>query len=130
MIPLSREKVLIKCTKCGRMNFVRKDYLKRLTHAYWCKYCKPHWKPKSLEDRIRLSLAHRKYNLDESFFTRIDNEEKAYWLGFFAGDGAITDENRLRLKLATKDKAHLKKFKEIVKWNGKDYFHKNTNALE
>lgn len=128
MIPPSRQKIPIKCTKCGKINFARRDYLKALTHPYWCKYCKPHWRPKTFEDRIRLSRAHRKYNLDETFFEKIDTEEKAYWLGFFAGDGAITDENTIRLSL--KDKEHVKKFKEAVKWTGKDYFHKDTNALE
>lgn len=129
MTPLSRQKILIKCTKCGRINFARRDYLKSLTHPYWCKYCKPHWKPETFEDRLRLSQAHRKYNLDETFFEKIDTEEKAYWLGFFAGDGAITG-NKVRLSLAIKDKRHLKKFKRTVAWTGKDYFHKNTNALE
>lgn len=128
MPPFSREKIPTKCTKCGRINLVRKDYLESLTHPYWCKYCKPHWRPETFEDRIRLSAAHRKYNLDEFFFSKIDSEGKAYWLGFFAGDGAITDENKIRLSL--KDKKHVKKFKEAVKWTGKDYFHKDTNALE
>ncbi|PIR02037.1 MAG: hypothetical protein COV62_02435, partial [Candidatus Nealsonbacteria bacterium CG11_big_fil_rev_8_21_14_0_20_35_11] len=95
--------------------FVRRDYLKRLTHPYWCKYCKPYWKPKTFEDRLKLSRVHRKYNLDETFFEKTDSEEKAYWLGFLAGDSAITDENRLRLRLAIKDKKHLQRFKKIIK---------------
>jgi hypothetical protein len=77
-----------------------------------------------------LSLAHRKYNLDESFFEKIDNEEKAYWLGFLAGDGAITDENRLRLRLAINDKKHLQRFKKAIKWDGRDYLPKHQDALE
>ena len=128
MTPPSREKVPVKCTKCGRINFVRRDYLKGLTHPYWCRHCKPHWIPQTFEDRIRLSLAHRKYNLDELFFEKIDTEEKAYWLGFFSGDGAITDENKIRLSL--KDKGHVKEFKKAFKWEGKDYLHKNSDALE
>lgn len=128
MIPFSHQKIAIECTKCKRINFSRRDYIKVLNHPYWCKHCKPHWRPKTFEDRIKLSLAHRKYNLDESFFAKIDSEKKAYWLGFLAGDGAITDENKIRLSL--KDEEHVKKFKEVVKWTGKDYFHKNTEALE
>lgn len=130
MIPPSRQKNPVKCTKCGKIRFARRDYLKALSRSYWCKYCKPHWKPETFEDRIKLSLAHRKYSLDESFFSKINTEEKAYWLGFFSGDGTITDENRLKLRLAIKDKGHLKKFKEIVKWNGRDYFPKDQKALE
>ena len=129
MLPFSRARISTKCTKCGRINFVRGDYLKRLTHPYWCKYCKPHWRPETFEDRIKLSLAHRKYNLNESFFAKIDNEEKAYWLGFLSGDGAIT-ENKVRLRLANRDTEHLKKFKKVVGWTGKDYRCKRTNALE
>jgi len=129
-VPFSRQKIPVKCTKCGRISFVRRYYLKYLKHPYWCKHCKPVWKPKTFEDRIKLSRAHRKYNLDESFFEKIDSEEKAYWLGFFSGDGTITDENRLKLRLAIKDKVHLKKFKEIVQWNGRDYFPKGQKALE
>lgn len=128
-IPFSIQKIPVKCIKCGRINFVRRDYLKRLTHPYWCIHCKPAWKPKTFEDRIKISRVHRKYNLDETFFEKIDSEEKAYWLGFLSGDGAIT-ENKVRLSLAIKDKAHLKKFKEAVKWTGKDYIHKDTDALE
>ena len=55
MIPFSRQKIPVKCTKCGRINFARRDYLKRSTHPYWCKYCKPHWEPETFEDRLRLS---------------------------------------------------------------------------
>ena len=129
-IPPSRQKIPVECTKCERTNFARRDYLKALKHPYWCKYCKPHWKPETFEDRIKLSLAHRKYHLDETFFEKIDTEEKAYWLGFFAGDGAITDENKVRLSLGSEDKKHLLKFKKAVKWTGKDYYHNDTNATE
>lgn len=74
-------------------------------------------------------MAHRKYNLDQTFFEKIDNEEKAYWLGFLSGDGTIT-ENKVRIRLAIKDKLHLKKFKRAVRWTGKDYYHKDTAAIE
>ncbi|MBU2634992.1 hypothetical protein KJ841_00760 [Patescibacteria group bacterium] len=129
MLSFSRPRDFVKCTKCGRVNFVRRDYLKSLTHSYWCKHCRLIWRPKTFEDRAKLSLAHRKYNLDESFFKKINNEEKAYWLGFLSGDGAIT-ENKVRITLSIKDKKHLKKFKKAVKWTGKDYYHKDTDALE
>ena len=129
MILPSREKIPTKCIECGKINFPRRDYLKTLSHPYWCSRCRPTWKPKTFEDRIKLSLAHRKYNLDELFFEKINNEEKAYWLGFLSGDGAIIG-NRVKLKLAIKDEAHLKKFKKAVEWTGKDYYHKDTDALE
>jgi len=32
-----------------------------------------------------------------SFFNQIDSEEKAYWLGFLAADGAISRGRRLEI---------------------------------
>ena len=112
-VPHSRQKKSIRCTICGEKRMVRRDYLKSLEHDYWCLHCRPVWRPKTFEDHMRLSISHRKYNLDESFFKKINNEEKAYWLGFFAGDGSIT-ENKVRLRLANKDREHLQKFKKAV----------------
>lgn len=50
-------------------------------------------------------------------FDIIDNEEKAYWLGFLAADAYISNK-QLSLRLAEKDKDHLLKFKEYI---GIDY---------
>lgn len=59
---------------------------------------------------------HRKYTLDESFFSKIDSEEKAYWLGFFAADGCVWDEgNQVKIGLKASDSPHLLKFKESIK---------------
>lgn len=55
------------------------------------------------------SEAHRKYAVNESYFDRIDTEEKAYWLGFLTADGDIGD-NHIQLRLSAKDKTHLSKF--------------------
>jgi len=125
----SKKRVSTKCTKCGNKNFVRKDYLKALKHPYWCRYCVCRWKPATFEDKIRLSLSHRKHNLNESFFKKINNEKKAYWLGFLAGDATIV-ENKVKLRLSIKDEEHLAKFKKAVEWTGKDYYDKKTRSLE
>lgn len=101
---------------------MRRDYLKIITYPYRCKCCSPKYRP-SFEERIKSSLARRKHSLDESFFSEIDNEEKAYWLGFLCGDGCIT-ENKVRLALAVKDEPHLNRFKAAVNWSGKSYYHK------
>jgi hypothetical protein len=71
----------------------------------------------------------RKYDLDETIFEKVDTEEKAYWLGFFTADGAIT-ENKVRLTLKANDYSHLLKWKRFTKWGGKDYYHSDTNAWE
>lgn len=49
----------------------------------------------------------RRYELDESYFDRIDTPDKAYWLGFIAGDGCVRDRGVLSVGLSAKDRAHL-----------------------
>lgn len=59
---------------------------------------------------------HRKYNFNENFFDVIDNEEKAYWLGFIFGDGGISKYS-LRLELSNKDLDHVYKFINTINLN-------------
>lgn len=53
---------------------------------------------------------------NDSFFKRIDTEEKAYWLGFIVADGCVqskrfgSSNNCVSISLAKKDEAHLTKF--------------------
>ena len=58
----------------------------------------------------------KKYNINEKFFSNIDSEEKAYWLGFLYADGYIRSNklNFVRLKLAIKDLGHMEKFRESI----------------
>ena len=54
-------------------------------------------------------------NYNRNIFNQIDNEEKAYWLGFIVADGYInTSKHMLRIKLGGKDKSHLIKFIKFV----------------
>lgn len=62
-------------------------------------------KTKSCGNAYRL----RKYKLNEHYFNKIDNENKAYWLGFIIADGHVSDDG-LILRLCIKDENHLKKF--------------------
>jgi hypothetical protein len=50
--------------------------------------------------------AARKYICNHIFFSSIDSEEKAYWLGFIAADGCISG-NELRVCLSPADRDHL-----------------------
>lgn len=55
--------------------------------------------------------------MNEKYFSRIDTEEKAYWLGFLTADGNIhTKSNRysISLGLARKDREHLVSFKNAL----------------
>ena len=53
--------------------------------------------------------------LDVSFFSKIDTEEKAYWLGFLFADG-YNDEltGKMELTLGEQDLKHLELFKETL----------------
>lgn len=60
----------------------------------------------------------KKYNYNDDIFECIDNEEKAYWLGFLYADGYVRFREKsgseLKLKLGVKDKDHLLKFKKFI----------------
>ena len=54
-------------------------------------------------------------NYNRHIFDNIDNEEKAYWLGFIVADGYLNlDKHMLRIKLGNKDKQHLIKFIKFI----------------
>ena len=56
-------------------------------------------------------IAHRVHIINnESFFSNINTEEKAYWLGFLAADGNIYN-HKISLGLKEEDESHLQKFK-------------------
>jgi hypothetical protein len=59
-----------------------------------------------------------KYTKNERMFETIDTEDKAYWLGFLAADGHVSDDGRLHLKLSTNDIGHLEKYKKFAEYNG------------
>lgn len=55
----------------------------------------------------------RKYKVNENYFNRL-TPESAYWLGFILADGCVTNQNYLKIALASKDKDHLEKFKRSI----------------
>ena len=75
-----------------------------------------------IEPKIQNNLLYKskygKYKVNQNYFDDIDNEWKAYWLGFLYADGYnITDKksgtkniNIFGLCLATIDRGHLQKF--------------------
>jgi len=60
----------------------------------------------------------RRYDVDHNFFNKIDNEHKAYWLGFIYADGYVSKktktEKKLGISLSTKDINHLETFKKHI----------------
>lgn len=70
----------------------------------------------------RLGLKVSNYYFDKKFFSTIDNEEKAYWLGFFYADGYVYKNNNNRvyyasLEISNKDIKHLYKFRDSINGN-------------
>lgn len=66
-------------------------------------------KPRNLSD------SHKKYKIREDFFDIIDNEEKAYFLGFLYADGNLNkSRNTIEISLMQDDKEILKKFTKLI----------------
>ena len=69
-------------------------------------------------ERRHIALRHdlgspRRYTCNHRFFQTIDTEPKAYWLGFLAADGTITDRD-VHLQLALRDTEHLSRFRDAL----------------
>ena len=63
------------------------------------------------------------YPVNEHYFDKIDHPNKAYLLGFIAGDGYNSrKENRLKIELAGRDKEILDKFKNILSCSEKPLY--------
>jgi intein-encoded DNA endonuclease-like protein len=76
-------------------------------------------------------LTNRRYNVNHNYFENIDNEEKAYWLGFLFADGCVRNNksgNQLVLKLSVKDEEHLKLFKDNIESEHKIGYHQNKTV--
>jgi len=67
----------------------------------------------SVEDAGDIAKDYVDYTCNENAFENIDNHEAAYWLGFLAADGNITDRC-LRVRLARKDEGHLYKLRSFL----------------
>ena len=66
------------------------------------------------------SINSKKYKCNDNFFSIIDTEEKAYWLGFMYADGyIISDRDAIGLSLSTEDINHLEKFLASLNANNK-----------
>lgn len=70
------------------------------------------------EEGINTRLKNR-YTLNDSYFSKIDTEEKAYWLGFIYADGYVGDSHYNNIVINSIDKEHLEKFKKAIAYTGK-----------
>lgn len=81
------------------------------------------------------TINSRKYSHNENFFEDIDNEIKAYWLGFIYADGYIESKRRMNsqkfgITLNSIDENHLYKFKRHIEANNpiKNYIGSGYNS--
>lgn len=67
-------------------------------------------------------LSVRDFKFNHSFFSSIDSEEKAYWLGFIFADGCVGEYSgykSLLFHIGIKDKPHLELFNKAINSNVK-----------
>ena len=73
-----------------------------------------------------------KIDLNSDIFEVIDNEEKAYWLGFLYADGCVykCSKGRYRFELGLKesDLDHIQKFKDFIQSKHEIKYRKNTKS--
>lgn len=90
------------------------------------------WEEKHIFDKPGLWKPQAKFN--EHYFDIIDNEHKAYWLGFIWCDGYMAIRNRenrsttsyeFKLTLKKDDYKHLEKFNDDLSGNYKVHFYKS-----
>lgn len=74
-------------------------------------------RPQHSKGHSKGTTKNRKYLFDLSYFSTIDTEEKAYWLGFLYADGYVGYRGVITLALKESDKKHLEKFKASLKAN-------------
>ena len=71
-----------------------------------------------IREKVLPKRSKSRYSLNERYFEKIDNNNKAYWLGFIAADGCVSNKKGgryLYIELSRKDRDHLEKFKEEEK---------------
>lgn len=66
--------------------------------------------------RLKLKLPNdgRKYRVNDSFFSKIDSEIKAYLLGFLYADGYLTNDGRIGINLNRKDEEVVKLIQQYI----------------
>jgi hypothetical protein len=70
---------------------------------------------------------------DHDFFSVIDTEEKAYWLGFFTADGSVSDgqgKSVIQIGLSVVDIDHLEKFRSALHIKNPVHIRSKNNGYE
>jgi len=78
--------------------------------------------------KIRDTNFYKSKSFNENYFDKIDNQDKAYWLGFLYADGYITNQKTFGIKLSVKDFSHLEKLKNSLESAHNIYIYTNNNG--
>lgn len=76
------------------------------------KYYNAEMRPQHQKGHSQGVSKNRKHYFNLDYFKTIDDENKAYWLGFLYADGNVTEAGTLSIALQERDKCHLEKFKK------------------
>lgn len=77
--------------------------------------------------RISTNLRHNaKYEIDYNYFKIIDNEHKAYWLGFLLADGFV-NQKEISFCLQKQDEKMIELFRKDLKSNHPIKYNKDNN---
>lgn len=85
--------------------------LKKLGSEFHCSYTTI----RNLLNKHNISSRGNKqgYPRNEYYFSKIDTEEKAYWLGFLYADGCV-HSNNYEISINITDKEHVQKFQQAI----------------
>jgi len=92
------------------------------TMGYTCKAVTLELRRRGLKERPWLEVSRRLF-VNDHYFDQIDSAEKAYWIGFLAADGCISDRS-ITLGLGLKDLIHVELFKSCLQSEHKIGFSK------
>ena len=113
----SHAKIEIECSKqvvdkCIHINRIEyrdaMNNIERNNGYYICLYCSRHLKYSGERN------PNNKYKFDRTFFNDIDNENKAYLLGWIASDGCVSQNNSIYIKIHKKDINCLERLRNII----------------
>lgn len=101
------------------IEIIKNDLLKNISDKYKINYDSLLL---DLDNLRQLRTVKSKYNCDHYFFSR-EEEKSFYWAGFLAADGCCFQKSnyskQICLSLSNKDRDHLNKFVNDVKFDGK-----------
>ena len=86
------------------------------------------WNIKRRKMVHKVARHNAKYDVDYNYFKNIDNEHKAYWLGFMLADGFV-NEKEISFCLQKKDKYMIELFLKDLKSNHPIKYNKDNNPF-